>query len=615
MAKVNPRLRRWWQEDARAWETMIGAADAILREDEPRFAQYLRNASLYGGRKFANLIGLSAKLPPAIDDADVIKLNVVASCVDTAVAKLIKNRPAPQFVTNGADWKVRRKAEVLNKFGKGVLHSSGFYEGAARGLREAAIFGTSFTKMVDDDGDVCAEPVYPWEILVERTEAERMRPRTMIQRTWVDREVLRAAYDQEGGRGVKERLAAIDTSKSPPVSAAISLGREREVDQIEVFEGWRLPSKKGAKDGRHIIAVRGGELSSEPWERDEFPFATLRWEDPVAGFWGVGIPERLTGIQFEINELLQKIQTAFHLLGVPRVFLDMASGVPKAHINNEIGAIISINGGAAPPTVVAPQTIHPEVFAHLQWLYQRAFDEVGISQLAAQSRKPAGLDSGAALREFSDIESERFMVQGRKIEDWHLEAVERAMDVADEIEGFSVDVVDKRFRDTLKWKDVKVGRDQYTLQCFPVSLLPQTPAGRLEKVQELIAGQFVTREQGLEMLDVPDLEEGMREALAPRRHVRRVVDKILDGKGWEQPDPRMNLDGANAYVLGVYNEACADGCPEDVLNDLRDYMDQLQGLIDTRDAAAAAPSPTNAAAMAAAPTPQPMTAMPVAAAA
>jgi hypothetical protein len=38
-----------------------------------------------------------------------------------------KNKPAPQFLTSGADYSMRRKAEKLNKFGKGMLHQSGMY--------------------------------------------------------------------------------------------------------------------------------------------------------------------------------------------------------------------------------------------------------------------------------------------------------------------------------------------------------------------------------------------------------------------------------------------------------------------------------------------------------
>jgi hypothetical protein len=242
--------------------------------------------------------------------------------------------------------------------------------------------------------------------------------------------------------------------------------------------------------------------------------------------------------------------------------------------------------------VVAPQTIHPEVFAHLSWLYQRAFDEVGISQLSAQSRKPAGLDSGVALREFTDIESERFVPQGRKIENWHLEAVERAIDVAKGIEGFTVDVADRRYREEIRWSDVEIERKSYSLQCFPVSLLPQTPAGRLERVQELIASQMVTKERGMEMLDVPDLDETMQIMTASSKHVRRLLGKILDGEDAPAVDPNLNIAGALEQTLGVYNEACADGAPEEILDQLRAFKDQLANLAaEAAKAAQAAAGP------------------------
>ena len=48
--------------------------------------------------------------------------------------------------------------------------------------------------------------------------------------------------------------------------------------------------------------------------------------------------------------------------------------------------------------------------------------------------------------------------------------------------------------------------DQYSLQCYPISKLPSDPAGRLETIQELIQGGFVSQDVGNRLLDFPDLD-------------------------------------------------------------------------------------------------------------
>jgi hypothetical protein len=47
------------------------------------------------------------------------------------------------------------------------------------------------------------------------------------------------------------------------------------------------------------------------------------------------------------------------------------------------------------------QAMHPEVYNHLDRLYQRAYEISGISELSATGKKPAGLESGAALQDLS----------------------------------------------------------------------------------------------------------------------------------------------------------------------------------------------------------------------
>ena len=72
------------------------------------------------------------------------------------------------------------------------------------------------------------------------------------------------------------------------------------------------------------------------------------------------------------------------------------------------------------------EKISQDLFMHLDRLYNRSFEIAGISQLSAQSSKPSGLDSGRALREFSDIESERFQRKWTKLD---LRSMARRRDV------------------------------------------------------------------------------------------------------------------------------------------------------------------------------------------
>src|SRR6185503_761397 len=348
------------QEGARLASTLEGTIDTMLAASKSKHDVDLRHARYYAGQKF---LGLGPSQYHRAAAPDQLRLNVIASCVQTAVAKICKNRPTAQFLTNGGDYDTRRKAGKLNKFSKGAQYQMRAHEVGEDIQRDACTFGTGIGKVVRTARDTSGlERIFPWALLVDPVEALHGAPRQIAQRRLVDRAVLRALYGT--GEGARARLKIIENAKAPDGSQWFP-GYDRTCDQVEVFEAWHLRSGPKAKDGKHAIIVRGGVLHEETWERDRFPFAVLRWEKPIVGFWGVGIAERLKGIQFEINELLGKIQYQMRTMGVTKVVVDAASGVPVSHVNDKIGVAYVVNPGGAAPTVVAPQSVHPELIAQV----------------------------------------------------------------------------------------------------------------------------------------------------------------------------------------------------------------------------------------------------------
>src|SRR5262249_30326360 len=161
-----------------------------------------------------------------------------------------------------------------------------------------------------------------------------------------------------------------------------------------------------------------GSLLDDIYSKSYFPFVTMTWSDRLIGWRGQGLAEELQGIQVEINRILRTI-TQILRLTVPKLFVEKGAKVVYAHLNNEIGAIIEFSG--TKPAYDFLQAVPQDLFTQLNWLYQRAYEISGVSALSAQSVKPAGLDSGKALREMNDIESERFILKGQSYEQFHLD--------------------------------------------------------------------------------------------------------------------------------------------------------------------------------------------------
>ena len=275
--------------------------------------------------------------------------------------------------------------------------------------------------------------------------------------------------------------------------------------------------------------------------------------------------EQLQGLQLEINKTLRTIQVSMHLVSVPKLLVEASSKVVSSHLNNRIGGVIKYAG--TPPQYAPLGGIPPELFSHVDRLYGRAYEIAGVSQLAAQSIKPAGLDSGKALRTFNDLETERFMSVAKRYEQAFLDAAEIMIDLGKDIyeknKDFGVKSSDGKFVETIKWKDVNMDADKYMMQIFPTSALSTTPAARLADVQDMLAAGFINKEQAISLLDFPDLEASMNMLNADATNLDKILETMMDKGEYFPPEPYQNLENCLRKTQQAYLMYKVQGAPDD----------------------------------------------------
>jgi hypothetical protein len=565
----NKKDFRWWTKKD-PHEAVWAAYSHIRQNDGARYEDNLRHLRLYGNRDYLGVLPSTFATPLS---QDRVTLNVIKSVCDTVAARIAKNRPRPVFLTSGGNYTFRRRAKLLEKFVDSQFYTSGLNQVAPRVFLDACVFGTGIMKIYRVGTTVKVERVFPGEVFVDQAEGMYGEPQQMYQRKYINRDVLLEMFP-----GKRELIMRANT----PTDDRFNLERDSTVDQVEVVEAWHLPSSPDANDGKHCIVVDQGTLAEAEWNHDYFPFTIIRWSERLRGYWGMGLAEELTGIQIEINKLLMKIQKAFQLLAVPWVLVEAGSKIKKAHLNNQIGAIIPYTG--TPPIVRPNQTMSPEVFSHLDRLYQRAYEIAGVSQLSASSLKPAGLESGVALREYNDIESERFALVSRSYEQMFMEAAKQVVNIGKAISednpGWSVVTQrDKYTIQEVKWKDVDLEKDAYVLKVFPSSSLPSTPAGRLAMVEQLMGSGLLSPEEAKRLLDFPDLDRELALDRAASDNIDRIIEHMIDDGIFEAPEPFMDLALSLKKTQAAYNKAVNDNVPEDRLTLLRQFMASVHQMI------------------------------------
>jgi hypothetical protein len=562
--------RRWWMlKGSDAADVISGTLNLIRDAQSFRATQWIVSARLYGNLAPTTLAGVSfsklAAQQPALRDR--ISYNVVQSVVDTAVSRVTRNRPKPLFLTSGGDYKKQREAKKLNQFLDGVFYENSTHQIGTNVFRDAAVWGDGFIHVFAKGDRVCHERVMSSEIFVDDVEALYGSPRQMHRVKQVDRQVLFDMFPDDA-----DKIAGAKPSRTEEA------GRSIVADMITVRESWHLASGPGADDGKHCITIDGAVLGEmEPWPHQWFPFARCQWTPRLYGYWGQGLAEQLQNIQLEINKLLWVIQRSMHLMGSFKVFIENGSKIVKEHLNNDVGSIISYTG--TPPMYVTPPIVAPEVYAHLQTLKNSAYEQAGISQLAASSLKPEGLNSGRAIREYNDIQTDRFHAVAKSYENMFMDVARLSIEVVKMIAadqgGYEVRVPGKKSVDTIEWNDIKLNQDDYVMQCFPVSSLPNDPAGRLATIQEYAQAGFLTPRQARRLLDFPDLEQVENLANAEEDYLTMVFDKIVDDGDYTSPDPLDDLAMAKQLCLEYYAKGKANNLREDRLELLRRYYGQI----------------------------------------
>jgi len=500
-----------------------------------------------------------------------LTLNVTASTIDTLKSKLGKNQIKPTAITSGSIYEQRQRTQGFNKAVFGMLREGGAYIHSINTLANALIFGTgeSHVYACHESGKVKIQSVFTDEILVDPGDGYYGTPRNKYRRKFVAKRQLQDAYPDKA-----EQIDKVE---------GLQLQSRMHDDMILVVEAWHLGY--GDSPGRHMICIDGLALmDDEDWRYNRFPHAVLRYEKLPTGYWGQGVAEKLKGIQIEINFTLARIREAMRRFAKPWVFIPRGSKVNPKHMDNEIGSMVFVDGDL--PVIQQVQAVSPDQYRHLENLYAKAFEIVGLSQLSAQSQKPAGLDAAVALREYQDIETERFAALARGYEQYFVDLARSCVDVMDHEFGDDY-VISTHSKDEglqkVRWGDVKLPHDAYLIQVWPQSALPQKPEARLQRVIELLQGGLIDPQMALEMLDFPDLDSHMNLILAPSRVIFQMLEKMAF-EDTEQilPEPNMDLQQCLKIGNGYYNWCLLKEFPDEKLSMIREFIDHANRLIDSQ---------------------------------
>lgn len=573
----------WWDAPENA------AHDAVLRyvwdidrRQSAMFERFVRLEALYDPNGAGSLSSSSW------NDQSQIVDNLIAGTVDTVTAVVAASEIRPRFMTDDGDWSTQQRARALGWYIEALIKKLRLAPKAVAAFKEAAKKGTGILKVYADAfGNPTIDHVLVEDIVVDEAELRSGgEPRQMHQRRCnVDRAALKAQFPQYA-----KQIDAAQTGQTGRQFRSWA-GRAIARYEIVVVESWRLPiggeDDPGHVPGRHTIVIDGCTLLDEPWNKPRFPFAVMRWSTRAGGWYGIGLAERIAGHQRASNKRNWQIDRQLDQHAVPTTYVRPADANLAVRTTSRLGTIAVVK--AELPQTVIPQAVSAETYNHLDRLNAGAYENSGVSRMAAQSHKPAGLDSGVALREYRDQTTQRFATQEKEFErDLWLDACLLLVDVCKDLGSDAPDLWRQgKYGQRLRWNKVDVG--EAAIQIAAASTLSRTPAGRIQSVLEWAQAGLISQDETRRLLNHPDIDRSVSLMTAAIEDVESTIEAIEDGE-LVVPEPYQHLEMLVKRLTMAYLRDKRYGAPETVLEGFRSVIVQAQYLLNSA-AAPMAPQP------------------------
>lgn len=592
-----PPGQRWWDDDrvreiqkpGAAWSTVL----SILHKRQAFEAQRQLCARLYGGMIPTTAYGTTFDRMQTIHPSLSGRLthNLFSIILDTIAAKLTRTNLSTQFVTNGGDYRMQRRAKKLSQFADGMSYETKMDELGPQMLMDGLLQNEGILHTYEDwrTHRAVTEQVMPTEMYVDFVDGLYRKPTQMHRVRDVDRTVLAAAFPE-----MEEQIMACRGSAFGATRADL----QDLTDNVTVGESWHLPSGVNedgevTQDGRHMLYLSNCVLTPEDergWDKLRFPFTVYRWKTAPFGWHGISLGQELIGSQMELNHLLIMFQRAFRMMAAFRIWIETGT-VPDQHFQDKIGTILHGPHGSQVPQFLTPPALNEQYFRHFDAIKARAYEVARLSMLSAVGQKPAGLDSGEAQRVYHDIESEGFSLAQKGYENALLDVtklqVDTVRDIVTRTKGKyalhapvrSSTLLGQRFLRTIDWGKVSLEEDQYIIRGYSTSALPSTPAGRYAMIQDLMRDNLCDAETGRRLLDMPDLIQMNTLLGSAEDWIMSSLDSIVEDGKYRDPDPFMNLTMAKKLGVQEYSLGAPNGMEKSKLEMLRKWCNTCDRLL------------------------------------
>lgn len=429
--------------------------------------------------------------------------NVIKSVIDSIVSKLANQKVRPFFTPVNGTYKTRRIVKQCQQFFDSYYEFQKIQSKITKAFEESCIFSVGYLFVNPLTYEVEVPP--SWNVATLNTESVYGEPTKLL--------IKYPNYPTT----LLDKLGINDADIN---SEYVTLEMYCDIAE-KVFE----------------VYINNSMVKSISYTVERLPIVKIFYNIPILGNYTPSIVEELDGIQTQIDLISAKISAAAQLTPANTTYVLEGSNLSPGDINNRIGNVYGVKcppGMSTLPVMnVTPSPIDPYWQSLMEYYIQKAYEVIGISQLSAMSKKPNGLDSGAALQTMEDVESDRFETQVMQYVNAFIELAKTVIAVIPDTADILPNTKQSK---SFKWSDVKKQSDLFKVQYSAQSALSKDPQEKMKQVLQLREQGFLSNYEVPLYLDLPDLQNAYEGAQAVENAVDALIERCIEEGDTDIPE-------------------------------------------------------------------------------
>lgn len=635
-------------DEAECGESLRAVVERLVQDQKWREDKFMQRLRVYYSGSCGSLedvrAGRCAQFTGYDEEINPLsRLRHASGAIDTAVSRIgAKQKPKPVLQTSGADYKARQESKRLSKFMLGQFKLpqgrwSNTWEVMLQCLWDAAVFnGVLWVEENLDEERVEAVRVLSVDVYFDEDDAADGIPSQVFRREATDRyelyrrieemdeaterkreEAMREDDDEYEYEAPEESFAdrkrrLLDAIESAPARSDVRQGgASGPTNSIWVWHAYKRKTCKSDSGCYVAMLADGTVLCRKPFSSRRLPCIILNWVDPVSGVWGDTMTDAQEVPQYAANNAYGNIRDNMRVLSGGHIavragsMLEGEDGETWEQLLSNLNVKVLEYNGEIAPTVVMPPPFNPQVLDMAERWRQFVFEIPGINELASQSRKEPGVNSGVGIRNSNELQDQRFLKQARMFEAAHCTVGHLMLDAVQRLEEAGVKATawlpSEGLIGDIDWEAIRPdGEDLYTIGIEAGNAFTEGLGQRMQFIDELRASGQIPPDVATRLLlsGDPDLEAYNNRMQGQWTWIERIICEIheADDKGEvfveDMPDPMMDLPLAAMQMKMAYLECSAwPDAPANKRKAMRDWYTLCIDMINQTQAPAQAAAP------------------------